>query len=187
MSLCTIEDIHLYKQTDYNPSDPTYLDNLYESLILSTSSLIERMTGRTFEATDHVIYVDGTGTQYLLTPNFPINSVTEISIGAINSTYTAIDLDEVYIDYVLGELYYTGGFVSGVKNVKLTYNAGYSDIPDDLSLLCVQVIVDTVSLSSKDGNVTREKLGDYEYQIKEMVNDPNQMYAGRINMWKRDC
>lgn len=186
MALITIDDIYTYLQQTYNPSAELEIDSLYDFLIDAVSVWIENVCNRTFNSTVYSTDLDGTGTAVMVLPQYPIISLSDISIGNDYDGWVAFSnaaMSQVRIKYTEGELYYAGGFNEGWSNIKVGYIAGYETIPEDLKLLCIQIIVDLANQSEKDGTLESEKQGDYSYKIATVVEKSNK-YQKVINLYR---
>jgi len=115
-------------------------DEFVELAVNETEQTIKSFLNRDLEAKDYVEIYDGQSTNVLILDQFPINSISKIEY------YDGLDpLDvEEWIEYVQGddydrllnyESYITLDgivFPEGYKNIRVTYNAGYTDIPADI-------------------------------------------------------
>jgi hypothetical protein len=129
-------------------------DLLLLDLIDDVSAIIETYCGRHFNAVDYVEYQDGTGEEYFLTDEWPINSIASIyddpdrvfsSSSLVDPTYYTYYANEGKVSLVatgsiIGVNLYTI-FSSGRQNIKITYNAGYSTIPSDLKMIASEIMM----------------------------------------------
>ncbi len=121
-------------------------DDLIDRLITEESKTISQECGRTFHSADYTEYYCGNGDNELLVANYPINSVSGIWDDTDREwgDDTKIDSDDIIISnriegvVILKNTYFVK---SGLENIKITYNAGYSTIPTDLELACTQKVV----------------------------------------------
>lgn len=148
--------------------DDTYL----EALIDRVSEIIEAYCDREFNSESREEIFDGTGTDDYITDEWPINSITSLSIR--QSTLNEDDwetLDSEYYHYYgdQGVVHYLNGFLKGVKNYKIVYTAGYTEVPDDLE----QAAIDMISYyynKRKSKNVQSESIGDYSITYSKSDN-----------------
>jgi len=127
-------------------SDFTDDDDLIDRLITEESKKISQECQRTFHAADYTEYYCGDGSNKLLVDNYPVNSVSGIWDDTDKEwgSDTQIDSDDIIISnrvdglIILKDTYFTE---SDLENIKITYNAGYSTIPTDLELACIQRVV----------------------------------------------
>lgn len=139
------------------------LDNLINDLIGRVSQLFQSYCGRNFVAQDYIEYYDGQGRDVLFLDNYPVNSVASVyddtdwewnSEDLIESTeYKIADKRFIVFDTLLS---------NARQNVKVTYNAGFSSIPDDLQQACIEEVgrkikhrtdFDEVNKTLSDGSV----------------------------------
>lgn len=102
-----------------------------ESLINIASAKIELYTRRALAARDSTIYLDGTGTDRLYVPEWPINTITKLYIDTLRvfGADTEIAATEYYNNAEAGiiQLYDDVFALAGnVRVVKLTANLGYA-------------------------------------------------------------
>ena len=133
------------------------IDKIYEFLSVGGSEddtliqdLINRKT-KQFEnylqvdsllINNYTEYYDGENSPYLFPRNYPINSITSIYDDQdwVWGEETLIDPTQYRIVdglYVASKFY----FYSSIQNIKITYNSGYSIIPEDI----VQALVEEVT------------------------------------------
>jgi hypothetical protein len=121
----------------------------------------------------------------VVVPNFPI--VGDITIETLldrqNETWDE-EIEEnrdFTINRKTGEIILlAGGFGPGVHNYRITYSAGYEDIPHDLQQLCI----DLVSLIFKDRrNLQSERIGAWSRTWDMSREDP--IFAGTLSRYTR--
>jgi hypothetical protein len=125
----SVTDLNSYTHMDFDPGDP-----FATMALAASSSAIRKYCEQTltFVEDDEVI-IDGTGSDMLILPEYPVSDVSEVSI------------DDVVLDEDEYALIATSGMVfrkSGVwpitrQSVAVTYSHGYIVLPTDLKLLCV--------------------------------------------------
>lgn len=114
------------------------------AMINAASDIANKYSGRKLSARDYTEQLDGNGKTYLLLPQYPINSVTELNIDADREFLAETKISSN--DYVLyegeGAIYYSLGFDTGHKNIKVVYNAGYqlTAVPNDLKTAVLETI-----------------------------------------------
>lgn len=114
-------------------------DDLIETLIDNITVEFENYCGvDSFKQADYTEYYDGSEGIYIFVKNVPINSVAGIWIDQ-DWSWEATDLvdsDDYRINQDNRFISSLNGWTSGVQNIKVTYNAGYSTIPGDLGQVC---------------------------------------------------
>lgn len=144
--MTNIIDLYTYKSN--KGINSTTNDVKITSLVDSVNSFIVAYCNRTFidsYSTDKVEYHDGTQKEvYPL--EFPIRSVTSIAVtDDFGQTYTNL---EEFVDYVTDYsndkiIAIYDQFAYGVmptRSLKLTYKAGYANVPLDLQLAAIHLI-----------------------------------------------
>lgn len=134
-----VTKIELEDYLEQEGSDSIESENL-ETVINGISTFFESYCDRSFYSTTYTEYMNGSGVKYLIPDNFPIISVTSIyndsdwvwpETDLVDSTDYRITNDKMTI-------LKDGTWSLGDENIKLTYVAGYTTIPDDLKLACLQ-------------------------------------------------
>jgi uncharacterized phiE125 gp8 family phage protein len=115
----------------------TAVDDLLHTLINEVSTAFETYCGRKFVSDTYTEYFDG-GSSWLFPKNLPITSITGIWEDA-DWLFTDDSIDSTEYRLVEGQnaIYYDGVFEVGVDSIKMTYVAGYTNIPEDLKMACI--------------------------------------------------
>lgn len=117
----------------------TTWDDLIDTILTQASDAIEAYCWRTFASADYVEQYNGKGQKTLCLQHYPIVSITDIREDAartFNSTSVIPSTDYAF-DANSGIVYFDGWRLGrGVKNVKVTYTAGYSATPTPVALAC---------------------------------------------------
>ena len=125
-------------------------DENLETVINGVSTFFESYCDRTFHSTTYTEYLDGSGVKYLIPNHYPITSVTSIyddSSWGWGGDYL-VDSDDYRIMNDQNTILKDGTWATGDENIKLEYVAGYSTIPDDLKLACLQQCVYEIKMIS---------------------------------------
>lgn len=146
-------------------SDTTQ-DSFIEFLINIVSSKIETYTRSKFALQTFTgeIY-DGSGKQKQYVRNLPINSLANSAISDVqyrtNPSSSWQDL-ETTLSYILIKqdmpfyIYlYSNVFPADCQNIKLNYKAGYTNIPGEISQVCLEMVAEIY----KQSNVGNARLG----------------------------
>lgn len=111
-----------------------------ELLINSASQRLETMTARKLAERTHTEYRSGTKKNTLVLKEFPVTSITELCLDSASQFYPATIIDPSL--YALDEdtssvVLLNNVFSNGVRNIKVTYVAGYNttDHPGNLAEL----------------------------------------------------
>ncbi len=114
---------------------------------------------------------DGTGTASLILRNYPVSAVTKVLIE--NEELKAVDYDDrvesgtdgYWIkDADTGILFRSSCWPRGRGLIKVSYTAGYDEIPDDLKYCCYRIASYLRNVQKKPGLVA-ESLGSYSYSL----------------------
>lgn len=148
-------------------------DNLLTRLINSATEQIENYCNRRFTETVYTEIYSGDGNQFLFLRNAPVTALTKIE-------FMTGDYDDPAWDAYESEFYnidttYTGGstmsndnsgvvynrvsFYKGFNNIRVSYVAGYSTIPSDVSESCVDLVSYLYKAKNSKG-IKSESLGD---------------------------
>jgi hypothetical protein len=138
MSYTTKEDVALFLNRDIDELSVMELAQI-ELLLPYADGLINNYTGWNMLSTDYVDKrYDGNGTNTLDLRLNPVNTVTQIRIRETDGTFTDVTAGvEILEGGVIQFLPYATTsvvlFTAGVKNIFVTFNAGYVVIPNELA------------------------------------------------------
>jgi uncharacterized phiE125 gp8 family phage protein len=144
-------------------------------LVIAAQKLIEKYCGCKFDAADYTEYYDGTGEQDLYLNNRPVNSVASLYID-LERAYGSDSLLVAETDYTIYKnegrvrilslltnvAYQNPGRIPvGEKAVKVTYNAGYASIPEDLELAANEMAAFLYNSRGTSSNKQSISVGGY--------------------------
>jgi hypothetical protein len=72
----------------------------------------------------------------------------------------------------------------GMQYIFVEYRAGFETIPDDLAMLCNELVVDAYNRSNRDATVTSETLDQYSYTLADAVKF-SQSIRDRLSRYMR--
>lgn len=173
------------------------LDNesqeVIDALIEVASEMIEKYCERTFARATYTEVINGSGDEYIMLRNIPIESITNIKFrDQFTGEEETILGAEFTINDKLGTIYwnqysdstseFNGSWPEAQKNLTVTYIGGYSDIPMPVQMVCAQMVETMYDPSAAIGALEKEKLGEYFYQvnvdkISKLLTDQNRMIA----------
>jgi hypothetical protein len=138
---------------------------LAATLINSATDFLQRACCRIFrEATFTNEYISGHGSSSIWLKNYPISSITSLTY---YDRYSAADIQtlvedrDFYLDPDTGRLECASGCWSrGMRNIRCTYVGGYATIPEDLKVLCEQLISYRINKKSVQG-IDSQGIGKY--------------------------
>lgn len=73
---------------------------------------------------------------------------------------------------------------AGSQQMLAEYRAGYETIPDDLAMLCNELVTDTFNRSNRDNTVTSETLHEYSYTLADTMKFTDSIRA-RMSRYMR--
>jgi hypothetical protein len=143
-------------------------------LINSASRKANDYARRHLAAADYVVRLDGSGRPTLVLPQYPVNSITDVRIDPDRG----FGVDTVVTDYVsydsVGVLYRTSGrWPRGRQVIQVTYNAGYSHVPEDLQEAVLEAVAWSLRRIASNQIGTRSLSGDgmtAEYELTIPTN-----------------
>lgn len=152
-------------------------DNLLSRLCLAATDWMQTYLNRDIASVAYASELrDGTGTQSLMLANSPITAVSSVFING-----TALDPSKFIFDNYL--LIRTDGsvFTRGLRNISVSYTAGFIVVPDDIVQACVELVAwrykekervgqSTVSFASSGQNVTYQT-SDVPADVKTTLNN----------------
>jgi uncharacterized phiE125 gp8 family phage protein len=115
-------------------------DGLLTRLITAASGFIASFLSRSILTASYTEYRDGPGGNTLSTLNYPITAVSSVEVngvaialasGTVNYGYQFNDRQIVLRGYK---------FTRGFRNVKVSYTAGYADVPVDIEQACLELV-----------------------------------------------
>lgn len=114
-----------------------------ETLINAASIHANSHTKRNLLARDYTEDYDGGGTNELVLYQFPVNSIESIYIDKSRDFGASTELesdDYIYYDDIGVVVRTNGVFPDGRKVIRITYNAGFSTVPEDLKMSVVEMV-----------------------------------------------
>lgn len=139
-ALTTKEDV---KESLGIASSDTSYDNLIIRKINQATIAIERYCGRRFKLTTYTDEAyNGTGTNQLLLKQRPIVGIPSVSVRdtALNEDdFDTVDANLLFTDANAGVLELNFNAVGSWDSYTVTYEAGYSTIPEDLAEACASL------------------------------------------------
>jgi hypothetical protein len=156
MELTTLSNVKSFLGKD-DSTDDVFLS----SLILSMTAYIESATNRTFDGTKEIVEIhDGQGYSNLVLRQYPVIEVTSVEYNngmQANPNWVVIDPINYVVDPRLGTI--LGMFPSFHQNIRVTYKAGFTQAPFDLSLLATQLVAKEFEMRHAQGKAS-EKMGE---------------------------
>ena len=136
-NLCTRDDL----KTHLGVTGDGYDDQL-DLLIAAASEAVERWCGCAFASAEATEHYDGGGHDRLVLRRRPVTAVAGLWDDTARDFDDASEIagDDYVLEMDAGIVrLLRGSFGDGVRNVKITYTAGYGTIPDDLAQACILI------------------------------------------------
>lgn len=163
-------------------------DALLAVLVSQASMMIEKYTNRDFTAVTYTneLY-NGNGGVKLYLKQSPINSVTSVKL---YDPYTNTDLYTytVNTEYILyeeeGYIHMWGGWSKGHQNFKITYNAGYSTVPEDI-VLAANMLTAFVFDNIRKQGIKSQRIGTFSETLKDYKESIPVEISAMLDHWRR--
>ena len=160
-ALTSLERQKRYQRMDL--TDTTY-DDLLRDLINSISDRIEQVTNRKYKQRTFVEIKYGiTGEYIFFLPNHPVTSITSI----IDENGVVYDSDSYAVDLRLGIV--TFGARVACRNLDFTYLSAFSEVPQDVQLICNELVKQQFDMTINSLNYSGDSLGDANYNKNDEV------------------
>ena len=149
MALCTVSDVEAIVQIDFASTLETSITN---NIIPFADQVIKTYLGYDIEAADQTETLFGDNLRELNLKHIPVNSISSITEDG-NSSTEGNESD--YVFHSNGRVERVLGRWSGAKpkNISVSYNAGYSTIPEDIKFtsarISARIILSAMNLSSQ--------------------------------------
>jgi hypothetical protein len=150
-----------------------------DALIAVASEWIEKECNRIFLAATYTDEIqNGLIHEEIFVNNIPLNSVTNVKTIAQATTST----NDVTTTYLSTEILFEGStgairlrngarWPDGFQNIKITYNGGFSAIPEPIKLLCANLTIFMFSPELLGNLMEKERIGDYFYaRVKDFMD-----------------
>jgi hypothetical protein len=146
-------------------------DNLLTNLIESASEDMQNEANRPLELMDHVENYNGYDSRILVTRNYPITEVTELTIDGVSiPAKPAGSFTNIGYTFTDRHITLSGKvFLRGLDNVSISYSAGYDPIPADLRQACVDLVSFRYRAKDRIGLISKGLAGEtITYDIRHL-------------------
>lgn len=164
-------------------TDDTSKDAVLQIYIDGVNAEVHKILGRDILKTDYIEKYKGTDTTDLVLDHYPINTVTAVEFVENGQVYQSLGSDEYDIESEEGILTYDEGwaltgyssYMSGNinfprKHIRVSYNAGYTDVPSDIKLICLQCASDSYNLdNSQAGALKSYGISDVKLEFRDEI------------------
>jgi len=176
-----IDLITLAEYKAYAGITSTNQDTAIKSLIPKVSNLAKTICRRTFVdyVNDAKVEIHGGG-YFLLLGEYPILSVSSVEASVdFGKTYIAL---EEFVDYVIDYSEQTIAaitvFPTAINGYKVTYNAGYEELPEDLKLAVMDLV--TYYLKNDMSVKSQRDAGSNTVQIEYITKNTLPSHIARV-------
>ena len=157
----------------------TEYDTILNLLISNISQVIETLADRRLEAVSLTEYYDGDNTNVLILREYPVNSITSITVND-----DALTTDDYELYDTIGKIVFDSVITEGVRNIVVEYNAGYTTIPDDLEMLARKLVIEAFRMKDNPQHKS-ERVGAWSVTFAKSLLLENQMYYNILEKYKR--
>lgn len=142
----------------------TEQDDRVKRMINSASQRFEKITNRKLKLQTITEYQDGRANSKLVLREWPAQKPSVVNVDS-NWVYDSINnLATTDYDVELNQFLVrkSGYFQKGVRNIKIVYQAGYTDVPSDLEEACLMMIqwLDSMRTDRRVGTKSKSKNGE---------------------------
>lgn len=147
-------------------------------LITSYSSLIRSWVNRDLTTASYVDYCNGTGSNMIMFPNYPVTAVSSVTIDNTVVTSTDYMFDETRLILKNGRT-----FTYGRNNVVLSYTAGFATVPYEIEQICIEMVSKTFKKRDRIGLSSKGLAGETtSYDLQDMRDETRSLLASYIKV-----
>jgi len=135
-------------------------DAVIARLVTAVSNYIQSWLNRTFAMATYTDISNGNNESTKMFSNYPVQSVSSVTISgvAIPASADGIAYGYVFDDQSLALIGTTCG--RGLKNVRITYTAGYSSVPFEIAQACIELVAIRYRERTRVGEVSKSLGGE---------------------------
>lgn len=166
-ALCTVAEFKTFR----DPNLPSSYDALIEMLINYATDRIEKYLGgrRIYNPSNDTIeeLYDGDtcrdGKRSIFLKNYPVNQIVKIEYSLENNygnpTYQEYsNVSDYTYNKRTGEVRFFAGLPYNIQTLKVSYKAGFAEVPSDIKVACIQMVA-TVFDKRKSQGISIEEIG----------------------------
>jgi hypothetical protein len=158
--LTTLDSVKTYLGTTANT-----VDDKLSPIITAVSAWIKSNLNRDILQASYTEILNGTGGRQIMTANYPVTAITQVTVDAIDVTQYAV-CDGRRTISLTNSVSAMGGFSFGAPtfrrdfmNVVLKYTAGFATVPFDLEHVACRIVAWGYSESSRIGQISKSMGG----------------------------
>jgi len=126
------------------PVSETSQDTILTRFIGQASKTIERYLDRFIIKREYIEFQDGRNQNRIMLRNYPADKPSELRIdhsSEFTDADTLIETDDYEIDTLGNEVIFIERiFPRGTRNIKITYDAGFTTVPEDIESACLWMV-----------------------------------------------
>lgn len=147
-------------------------DDLLQRIITAASALIESILGRTIANDEYTETRNGNGTATMVAKYYPVTAVSSLTVDGTEIHVAVSQTDSGYL-YDEDGFYLRGYlFSKGVKNVSISYTAGYSETPADIEDMCIELVAKKYKYREHIGQASKILAGEtVTYERYDLTKD----------------
>jgi hypothetical protein len=149
--LATFADVQDWLLTTPTQGLPPDEFPLIQRLITNASGFIHSWLNRFIPLADYEDIRDGTNGQELMFGNFPVRSVSSVTIDNIDVPPCATTITPGYSFEEVRLVLRAYRFSRGLQNVVIRYTAGYAPIPGEINQACIELVAQRYRERSRVG------------------------------------
>lgn len=163
VDILTVDEVETYLASE-NAGTVLPDDDVLETMITAVSAAVQNLLSRNIVEQSYALTVHGRGASSLSVPNTPITAVSSLRVDGITIPAAT---GPVGLGYVFDDnfIHLRGGqrFTRGVKNVEVSYTAGWpvDAIPQDIKLAALEGLRGSIEDMRRQPNVSSQSAGDH--------------------------
>lgn len=133
MPFVTEQEFANYLRTSFDEEDAATA----AQLLADAQGTIEDEVGQRLEQSTDTVTLDGSGTEELLLPRWPVTAVTSVTVTEASGTVKVLSTPADYSWSQSGVLTRKGGcWPDGDRSVDVVYTPGYAQLPTNVKRIC---------------------------------------------------
>ena len=154
-------------------------DATLSRMVTAVSNYIQSWLNRSFAVASYTDILNGTGGNQLVFHEYPVISVSSMTISGNIIPASPDGIQPGYVFDARG-IYLIGyQLTKGIKNVRITYSAGYATVPPEIEQACIELIALRYRERSRIGEVSKSIGGevvsfsqkDFPEGVKTILNN----------------
>lgn len=150
----------------------TTSDALLGVLITAASDYIQNILNRTFKAANYVQRSNGNNVDIMVASDYPLVSVSSVTVNGVTIPAAPSEAAPGYF-FDEDAIYLRGfKFTKGVRNVVLSYNAGYAATPPVVADCCTVLVAKKFKYLDRIGHLSKILAGEtVTYERSDLTDE----------------